>query len=159
MFQKYSNLSFILKLLNSAEIYDFSLPLFSLHFLCINCKKYTAWKLNYLLQINVLKCNLYSRLGRVCFWLFAPLPQLLLGQSSVGRFFLLRQGADISCYTSKKMEMTKRSIENDPTAIQNDSLRFGFHGVRSEIVGNHPLQSSHQLVPRFIVLILLFQMF
>ncbi|KMZ75845.1 hypothetical protein ZOSMA_10G01140 [Zostera marina] len=46
------------------------------------------------------------------------------------------------------MEMTKRSIENDPTAIQNDTLRFGFHGVRSEIVGNHPLQSSHQLTKK-----------
>ncbi|CAA6671414.1 unnamed protein product [Spirodela intermedia] len=36
--------------------------------------------------------------------------------------------------------MSKNSIPNDVTGIQNDALRFGLSGVKSEIVGVHPLQ-------------------
>ncbi|KAF8399177.1 hypothetical protein HHK36_015042 [Tetracentron sinense] len=44
----------------------------------------------------------------------------------------------------------KREMENSKTiaheigGIQNDALRFGLQGVKSEIVGSHPFQSAHE---------------
>ncbi|MQL82806.1 hypothetical protein Taro_015284 [Colocasia esculenta] len=38
------------------------------------------------------------------------------------------------------MEISKSSIPNDVTGAQNNAFRFGLNGVKSEIVGVHPLQ-------------------
>ncbi|XP_078429157.1 cyclin-B1-2-like [Wolffia australiana] len=38
------------------------------------------------------------------------------------------------------MEMSQSSIQNDVAGIQNDALRFGLNGVKSEIMAVHPLQ-------------------
>ncbi|MQL70809.1 hypothetical protein Taro_003128 [Colocasia esculenta] len=46
------------------------------------------------------------------------------------------------------MEISKASITNDVTGIQGDALRFGLNGVKSEIVGVHPLQSLQQSTKR-----------
>ena len=44
-----------------------------------------------------------------------------------------------------KMEATK-TIAHEIGGIQNDALRFGLHGVKSDIVGSHPLESAYQSV-------------
>ncbi|KAF3945786.1 hypothetical protein CMV_027873 [Castanea mollissima] len=41
------------------------------------------------------------------------------------------------------MEATK-TIAHEIGGIQNDALRFGLHGVKSDIVGSHPLESAYQ---------------
>ncbi|XP_028079774.1 uncharacterized protein LOC114281496 isoform X2 [Camellia sinensis] len=38
----------------------------------------------------------------------------------------------------------KKAIEHEIGGLQNDTLRFGLHSVKSEIVGSHPLQSAYQ---------------
>ncbi|OIW05587.1 hypothetical protein TanjilG_23373 [Lupinus angustifolius] len=40
------------------------------------------------------------------------------------------------------MEETSKSISHEIGGVQNDAFRFGLHGVKSDIVGSHPLQSS-----------------
>ncbi|KAJ1410217.1 Proteasome maturation factor UMP1 [Sesbania bispinosa] len=40
------------------------------------------------------------------------------------------------------MEDSSKSIAHQIGGVQNDALRFGLHGVKSDIVGSHPLQSS-----------------
>ncbi|GMP54252.1 hypothetical protein CsSME_00019477 [Camellia sinensis var. sinensis] len=44
------------------------------------------------------------------------------------------------------MEAARRekTIEHEIGGLQNDTLRFGLHSVKSEIVGSHPLQSAYQ---------------
>ncbi|XP_061357354.1 cyclin-B1-2-like [Gastrolobium bilobum] len=37
---------------------------------------------------------------------------------------------------------SSKSIAHQIGGVQNDALRFGLHGVKSDIVGAHPLQSS-----------------
>lgn len=44
------------------------------------------------------------------------------------------------------MEETSKSIAHQIGGVQNDALRFGLHGVKSDIVGSHPLQSSLESV-------------
>ncbi|CAL5325986.1 unnamed protein product [Camellia sinensis] len=46
----------------------------------------------------------------------------------------------------KAMEAARRekAIEHEIGGLQNDTLRFGLHSVKSEIVGSHPLQSAYQ---------------
>ncbi|KAK7838560.1 cyclin-b1-2 [Quercus suber] len=44
------------------------------------------------------------------------------------------------------MEATK-TIAHEIGGIQNDALRFGLHGVKSDIVGSHPLESAYQSRP------------
>lgn len=44
-----------------------------------------------------------------------------------------------------KMEASK-TIAHEIGGIQNDALRFGLHGVKSDIVGSHPLESAYQSV-------------
>ncbi|XP_042450070.1 cyclin-B1-2-like [Zingiber officinale] len=39
---------------------------------------------------------------------------------------------------------SKSVIEHDGIATNHDSLRFGLHTVRSDIVGTHPLQSHRE---------------
>lgn len=49
-----------------------------------------------------------------------------------------------------KMEATKTTIPHEIGGIQNDPLRFGLQGVKSDIVGSHPLQSAyHSVLPHF----------
>ncbi|GMP30909.1 hypothetical protein CsSME_00005351 [Camellia sinensis var. sinensis] len=47
------------------------------------------------------------------------------------------------------MEAARRekAIEHEIGGLQNDTLRFGLHSVKSEIVGSHPLQSAYQSRP------------
>ena len=48
------------------------------------------------------------------------------------------------------MEIAKDSIQNDVTGIQNDALRFGLSGVKSDISAVHPLQSlMKSVIPLF----------
>ncbi|XP_012572655.1 cyclin-B1-2-like isoform X1 [Cicer arietinum] len=44
------------------------------------------------------------------------------------------------------MEDTSKTIAHQIGGLQNDALRFGLHGVKSDIVGSHPLESSLQSV-------------
>ncbi len=37
-----------------------------------------------------------------------------------------------------------KNIPHEIGGIQNDALRFGLHGVKSDIVGSHPLEISYQ---------------
>ncbi|KEH27380.1 cyclin-B1-2 isoform X2 [Medicago truncatula] len=46
------------------------------------------------------------------------------------------------------MEEVAKSITHQIGGIQNDALRFGLHGVKSEIVDSHPLQSSQKSASR-----------
>lgn len=48
--------------------------------------------------------------------------------------------------SKKAMEETSKSIAHQIGGVQNDALRFGLHGVKSDIVGSHPLQSSLESV-------------
>ncbi|XVF20579.1 hypothetical protein REPUB_Repub12eG0012700 [Reevesia pubescens] len=41
------------------------------------------------------------------------------------------------------MEASK-TIEHEIGGVQNDALRFGLHGVKSDLVGSHPLQSAYE---------------
>ncbi|KAK9133942.1 hypothetical protein Scep_013470 [Stephania cephalantha] len=41
-------------------------------------------------------------------------------------------------------QVSKTKIAHEVGEIQSDALRFGIHGVKSEIVGDHPLQSALQ---------------
>ncbi|KAI4352253.1 hypothetical protein L6164_006523 [Bauhinia variegata] len=42
------------------------------------------------------------------------------------------------------MEDASKTIAHQIGGVQNDALRFGLHGVKSDIVGSHPLESSQQ---------------
>uniref|UniRef100_A0A1D1Y7T4 Cyclin-B1-2 n=1 Tax=Anthurium amnicola TaxID=1678845 RepID=A0A1D1Y7T4_9ARAE len=46
------------------------------------------------------------------------------------------------------MEVSKASIPNDVTGIQNDALRFGLNGVKGDVVGVHPLQALRESTKR-----------
>lgn len=37
-----------------------------------------------------------------------------------------------------------KTIEHEIGGLRNDALRFGLQGVKSEIVGSHPLESAYQ---------------
>ena len=41
---------------------------------------------------------------------------------------------------------TEKAIAHEIGGIQNDTLRFGLHSVKSEIAGSHPLESAYQSV-------------
>ncbi|KAH7575984.1 hypothetical protein JRO89_XS02G0268600 [Xanthoceras sorbifolium] len=41
------------------------------------------------------------------------------------------------------MEAAK-TIPHEIGGVRNDALRFGLHGVKSDIVGSHPLETSYQ---------------
>ena len=43
------------------------------------------------------------------------------------------------------MEASK-TIQHEIGGVQNDALRFGLHGVKSDLVGSHPLQSAYESV-------------
>lgn len=47
--------------------------------------------------------------------------------------------------TSIIMDASKR-IEHEIGGLKNDALRFGLQGVKSDIVGSHPLESAFQSV-------------
>ncbi|KAK4794463.1 hypothetical protein SAY86_012457 [Trapa natans] len=38
----------------------------------------------------------------------------------------------------------QKTIAHEIGGVQNDALRFGLHGVKSDIVGSHPLESSYE---------------
>lgn len=44
-----------------------------------------------------------------------------------------------------KMEAPK-TIEHQIGGVQNDALRFGLQGVKSDLVGSHPLESAYESV-------------
>lgn len=46
------------------------------------------------------------------------------------------------------MEKMSRSVIEHEIAANRDSLRFGLHAVRGDIVGTHPLQSLRESVSR-----------
>ncbi|XP_004511459.1 cyclin-B1-2-like [Cicer arietinum] len=46
------------------------------------------------------------------------------------------------------MEEVGKSITHQIGGVQNDALRFGLQGVKSDIVGSHPLQSAQESVSR-----------
>ena len=51
----------------------------------------------------------------------------------------------------RKMESAKK-IAHEIGGVKRDALRFGLNGVKSDIVGSHPLESSYESVislPRF----------
>ena len=47
---------------------------------------------------------------------------------------------------------SKTVIEHEIGGLKNDALRFGLQGVKSDIVGSHPLETAFQSV-RFIALL------
>lgn len=42
------------------------------------------------------------------------------------------------------MEEGTKAIAHEIGGVHNDALRFGFHGVKSDIIEAHPLQSSYK---------------
>ncbi|KAF7811236.1 cyclin-B1-2-like [Senna tora] len=44
------------------------------------------------------------------------------------------------------MEEGSKTIAHQIGGVQNDALRFGLHGVKSDIVGSHPLESAQESV-------------
>ncbi|KAL5581983.1 hypothetical protein UlMin_014425 [Ulmus minor] len=40
--------------------------------------------------------------------------------------------------------MEAKTIAHEIGGVQNDALRFGLQGVKSDIVGSHPLESSYE---------------
>ncbi|KAJ7974211.1 cyclin-B1-2-like [Quillaja saponaria] len=42
------------------------------------------------------------------------------------------------------MEEAPKTIAHEIGGIQNDALRFGLHGVKSDILDSHPLESAYQ---------------
>lgn len=47
---------------------------------------------------------------------------------------------------------SQKKIAHEIGGVKNDALRFGLHGVKSDIIGSHPLESSYESVnypPRF----------
>lgn len=48
------------------------------------------------------------------------------------------------------MEEVGKSIAHQIGGVQNDALRFGLQGVKSDIVGSHPLQSAQESVNPFL---------
>lgn len=46
------------------------------------------------------------------------------------------------------MESPKK-IAHEIGGLKNDALRFGLHGVKSDIVGSHPLESAYESVNKF----------
>lgn len=52
------------------------------------------------------------------------------------------------------MEEVGKSITHQIGGVQNDALRFGLQGVKSDIVGSHPLQSAQESVITFSSLFL-----
>lgn len=38
----------------------------------------------------------------------------------------------------------QKTIAHEIGGLRNDALRFGLHGVKSDIVGSHPLESAYQ---------------
>lgn len=46
------------------------------------------------------------------------------------------------------MESSKK-IAHEIGGLKNDALRFGLHGVKSDIVGSHPLESAYESVKQF----------
>lgn len=43
------------------------------------------------------------------------------------------------------MESPKK-IAHEIGGVKNDALRFGLHGVKSDIIGSHPLESAYESV-------------
>ncbi|KAE8709308.1 translation initiation factor eIF-2B subunit delta-like [Hibiscus syriacus] len=37
-----------------------------------------------------------------------------------------------------------KTIQHEIGGVQNDALRFGLHGVKSDLIGSHPLQSAYE---------------
>ncbi|CAH9106722.1 unnamed protein product [Cuscuta europaea] len=37
-----------------------------------------------------------------------------------------------------------KTIPHEIGGVKNDALRFGFHGVKSDLVGSHPLESAYE---------------
>ncbi|CAI9262957.1 unnamed protein product [Lactuca saligna] len=78
-------------------------------------------------------------------YLYSPL-SFLSAKFSFGYL----QGSSFSFETKKEqrkksitMESSKR-IEHEIGGLKNDALRFGLQGVKSDIVGSHPLESAFQ---------------
>lgn len=49
---------------------------------------------------------------------------------------------------------SQKKIAHEIGGVKNDALRFGLHGVKSDIIGSHPLESSYESVnypPRLIL--------
>ncbi|CAL1390734.1 unnamed protein product [Linum trigynum] len=42
------------------------------------------------------------------------------------------------------MEEAPKTLAHQIGGIQNDALRFGLHGVKSDLVGSHPLDVAHR---------------
>ncbi|CAN0928958.1 CYCB1-2 [Linum grandiflorum] len=41
------------------------------------------------------------------------------------------------------MEGSSKTLAHEAGAIEKDPLRFGLHGVKSDLVGSHPLQAAY----------------
>ncbi|TYH58084.1 hypothetical protein ES332_D08G131200v1 [Gossypium tomentosum] len=41
---------------------------------------------------------------------------------------------------------TPKTIQHEIEGVQNDALRFGLHGVKSDLVGSHSLQSAYESI-------------
>ncbi|KAF6143820.1 hypothetical protein GIB67_016741 [Kingdonia uniflora] len=39
---------------------------------------------------------------------------------------------------------SKKKISHEVAGVQNDALRFGLNGVRSQIIGDHPVQTIYE---------------
>lgn len=55
------------------------------------------------------------------------------------------------------MESPKK-IAHEIGGVKRDALRFGLNGVKSDIVGSHPLESSYESVIELFFLLLLFRL-
>lgn len=41
---------------------------------------------------------------------------------------------------------SEKKIAHEIGGMKNDALRFGLHGVKSDIIGSHPLESAYESV-------------
>lgn len=41
---------------------------------------------------------------------------------------------------------SQKKIAHEIGGVKNDALRFGLHGVKSDILGSHPLESAYESV-------------
>ena len=49
-----------------------------------------------------------------------------------------------------------KTIAHEIGGVRNDALRFGLQGVKSDIVGSHPLESAYQSVISLSFLLIFF---
>ena len=64
----------------------------------------------------------------------------------VGEESYRRKKAEVKGKVGKKKMESPKKIAHEIGGVKRDALRFGLNGVKSDIVGSHPLESSYESV-------------